>query len=114
MAALWRATERCGGGGSLRRESGRRESGWKGVLDPGGRVALATRVAGLLRLGGRTRLYLGPLGGPSDDGLLAEAGSGVATLGIPGSAGVPASAAAQTIVLPFNNGSALTLAFAQR
>lgn len=47
------------------------------------------------------------------DGLLAEAGSGVATLGIPGSAGVPESAAAQTVVLPFNDASALTLAFAQ-
>jgi glutamate-1-semialdehyde 2,1-aminomutase len=47
------------------------------------------------------------------DGLLAQAGSGVATLGIPGSAGVPAAVAAQTIVLPFNNASAATLAFAQ-
>jgi glutamate-1-semialdehyde 2,1-aminomutase len=47
------------------------------------------------------------------DGLLAEAGSGVATLGIPGSAGVPQAAAGQTIVLPFNDASALTLAFAQ-
>lgn len=47
------------------------------------------------------------------DGMLAEAGSGVATLGIPGSAGVPDAAAGQTIVLPFNDASALTLAFAQ-
>lgn len=47
------------------------------------------------------------------DGLLAEAGSGVATLGIPGSAGVPGSVAAATIVLPFNEPSALTLAFAE-
>jgi glutamate-1-semialdehyde 2,1-aminomutase len=47
------------------------------------------------------------------DGLLAEAGSGVATLGIPGSAGVPAAVAGLTIVLPFNDPSALTLAFAQ-
>jgi glutamate-1-semialdehyde 2,1-aminomutase len=46
------------------------------------------------------------------DALLAEAGSGVATLGVPGSAGVPAAAAAQTLVLPFNDASALTLAFA--
>ena len=34
------------------------------------------------------------------DGLLAEAGSGLATLSIPGSAGVPAAVAAQTIVIP--------------
>ncbi len=47
------------------------------------------------------------------DGLLAEAGSGLATLGIPGSAGVPAAVAALTIVLPFNDASALTLAFAR-
>jgi glutamate-1-semialdehyde 2,1-aminomutase len=37
------------------------------------------------------------------DGLLAEAGSGLATLSIPGSAGVPASIAAQTLVIPYNN-----------
>jgi glutamate-1-semialdehyde 2,1-aminomutase len=47
------------------------------------------------------------------DALLAEAGSGVATLGIPGSAGVPAAVAATTIVLPFNDLSAATLVFAE-
>jgi len=47
------------------------------------------------------------------DGLLVEAGSGVATLGIPGSAGVPAAAAACTIVLPYNDRTAVALAFAQ-
>jgi glutamate-1-semialdehyde 2,1-aminomutase len=36
------------------------------------------------------------------DALLAESGSGVATLGLAGSAGVPASAVAQTLVVPFN------------
>jgi glutamate-1-semialdehyde 2,1-aminomutase len=46
------------------------------------------------------------------DGLLVEAGSGVATLGIPGSAGVPDTVAAATIVLPFNDATALTMAFA--
>ena len=47
------------------------------------------------------------------DGLLVEAGSGVATLAIPGSAGVPAPVAALTIVLPFNDATAVTLAFAE-
>jgi glutamate-1-semialdehyde 2,1-aminomutase len=46
------------------------------------------------------------------DGLLAEAGSGVATFAIPGSAGVPAAVAAETIVLPYNDPSAVTTAFA--
>jgi glutamate-1-semialdehyde 2,1-aminomutase len=47
------------------------------------------------------------------DGLLAQAGSGLATLGIPGSAGVTAAAAGTTIVLPFNDRTALAYAFAQ-
>ncbi|HLG66873.1 MAG TPA: glutamate-1-semialdehyde 2,1-aminomutase [Acidimicrobiales bacterium] len=36
------------------------------------------------------------------DALLAGGGSGVATLGLPGSAGVPASAVADTVVAPYN------------
>src|SRR5436305_6601614 len=36
------------------------------------------------------------------DALLAAAGSGLATLGLPGSAGVPSSAVADTIVVPYN------------
>jgi glutamate-1-semialdehyde 2,1-aminomutase len=36
------------------------------------------------------------------DGLLAEGGSGVATLGLAGSAGIPAGAVADTIVAPYN------------
>jgi glutamate-1-semialdehyde 2,1-aminomutase len=45
------------------------------------------------------------------DGLLVEAGSGVATLAIPGSAGVPAATAAATIVVPFNDAGAVQAAF---
>jgi glutamate-1-semialdehyde 2,1-aminomutase len=48
------------------------------------------------------------------DGLLAKAGSGVATLGLPGSAGVPASFSGETIVLPYNNLFAVEEAFARR
>jgi glutamate-1-semialdehyde 2,1-aminomutase len=36
------------------------------------------------------------------DGLLAAGGSGVATLGLPGSSGVPVAAVAETIVAPYN------------
>ena len=41
------------------------------------------------------------------DGLLADAGSGLATQGIPASPGVPAAAAAQTVVVPWNDEDAL-------
>lgn len=47
------------------------------------------------------------------DGLLAQAGSGLATLGIPGSAGVTAATAASTIVLPYNDRTAVAMAFAE-
>ncbi|KAA9149548.1 aminotransferase class III-fold pyridoxal phosphate-dependent enzyme [Microbacterium lushaniae] len=46
------------------------------------------------------------------DGLLAAAGSGIATLALPGSAGVPAPIAAQTLVLPYNDLDAVREAFA--
>ncbi len=41
------------------------------------------------------------------DGLLAEAGSGLATQGIPASPGVPAGAAAETIIVPWNDPGAV-------
>jgi glutamate-1-semialdehyde 2,1-aminomutase len=47
------------------------------------------------------------------DFLLAEAGSGAATLGIPGSAGVPEAAARDTIVVPWNDLGAMEAAFAK-
>ena len=46
------------------------------------------------------------------DGLLAEAGSGIATLALPGSAGVPIAVAAETVVVPYNDLDAVRHAFA--
>jgi glutamate-1-semialdehyde 2,1-aminomutase len=45
------------------------------------------------------------------DSLLVKAGSGVATLGLPDSPGVPASVAQNTITVPFNDSEALERAF---
>jgi glutamate-1-semialdehyde 2,1-aminomutase len=47
------------------------------------------------------------------DALLVKAGSGVATLGIPGSAGVPAETAMHTLALPYNDLAAVETAFAR-
>ncbi|MDN5745355.1 MAG: glutamate-1-semialdehyde 2,1-aminomutase, partial [Nocardioidaceae bacterium] len=47
------------------------------------------------------------------DSLLAEAGSGLKTLAIPGTPGVPASSTELTIVLPYNDRDAVTAAFAE-
>lgn len=44
------------------------------------------------------------------DGLLAEAGSGLTTLGVPTSAGVPATSAAATRIVPYNDVAAATAA----
>ena len=46
------------------------------------------------------------------DALLVKAGSGVATFGIPGSAGVPAETAQHTLALPYNDLAAVEAAFA--
>lgn len=46
------------------------------------------------------------------DAVLVSAGSGVATLGIPGSPGVPAGAAQNTTVVPFNDAQAVADLFA--
>jgi glutamate-1-semialdehyde 2,1-aminomutase len=47
------------------------------------------------------------------DGLLAQAGSGLATQGIPASPGVPAAAAAATLVVPWNDRDVLIAATAR-
>ena len=47
------------------------------------------------------------------DSLLVKAGSGVATLGLPDSPGVPAALAAHTLTVPFNDANALADVFEQ-
>lgn len=63
---------------------------------------------------GRTKLvkFEGCYHGHADS-LLVKAGSGVATLGLPDSPGVPAMLAENTLTLPFNNVPALEEVFAQ-
>jgi glutamate-1-semialdehyde 2,1-aminomutase len=63
---------------------------------------------------GRTRLvkFEGCYHGHADS-LLVKAGSGVATLGLPDSPGVPAALAQNTLTLPFNNIPALEKVFAE-
>jgi glutamate-1-semialdehyde 2,1-aminomutase len=47
------------------------------------------------------------------DGLLAQAGSGLATAGIPASPGVPESATHETVIVPWNDGEAVARACAE-
>ena len=47
------------------------------------------------------------------DSLLVKAGSGVATLGLPASPGVPASLAANTLTLPYNDSDSLQQVFSE-
>ncbi|HJQ25794.1 MAG TPA: glutamate-1-semialdehyde 2,1-aminomutase [Blastocatellia bacterium] len=48
------------------------------------------------------------------DSLLVKAGSGLATFGTPDSAGIPADFARHTLVIPYNDETALAAAFAER
>ena len=63
---------------------------------------------------GRTKLikFEGCYHGHADS-LLVKAGSGVATLGLPDSPGVPAALAENTLTLPFNNAAALEAVFSK-
>jgi glutamate-1-semialdehyde 2,1-aminomutase len=68
-----------------------------------GTEATSTAVRLARGVTGRDRLVIfhGNFHGATD-ALLAAGGSGVATLGLPGTAGVPASAVANTMVVPYN------------
>ena len=61
-------------------------------------LRLARAVTGRERIIKFTGAYHGHV-----DGLLAQGGSGLATQGIPSSPGVPAAAAAATVIVPFND-----------
>ncbi len=65
-------------------------------------VRLARAASGREKIVKFTGAYHGHL-----DGLLAEAGSGLATAALPASPGVPASAAATTVLVPWNDPAAL-------
>ena len=68
-----------------------------------GTEATSTAVRLVRGFTGRDRIVIfhGNFHGATD-ALLAAGGSGVATLGLPGTAGVPASAVANTLVVPYN------------
>src|SRR5207253_2527191 len=70
-----------------------------------GRAPAATGREKLLKFAGA---YHGHV-----DGLLADAGSGLATQGIPASPGVTAAATASTIIVPWNDADAVAAACAE-
>ncbi len=71
-------------------------------------VRLARGVTGRAKIVKLAGCYHGHL-----DALLVAAGSGLATLGLPGSAGVTAGTVADTIVCPYNDLDAIDAAFAE-
>jgi glutamate-1-semialdehyde 2,1-aminomutase len=71
-------------------------------------IRLARGVTGRMKLVKFEGCYHGHA-----DSLLVKAGSGVATLGLPDSPGVPESLAQNTLTLPFNNVPALEQVFAE-
>jgi glutamate-1-semialdehyde 2,1-aminomutase len=71
-------------------------------------IRLARAVSGRTKLLKFAGAYHGHV-----DGLLAEAGSGLATAGIPASPGVPASATNDTVIVAWNDGEAVAKAFAE-
>ncbi len=71
-------------------------------------IRLARAVTGRTKLLKFAGAYHGHV-----DGLLADAGSGLATQGIPASPGVPAEVAVSTIVIPWNDPAAVDAAIAE-
>jgi glutamate-1-semialdehyde 2,1-aminomutase len=71
-------------------------------------IRLARAVTGRTKLLKFAGAYHGHV-----DGLLAEAGSGLATAGIPASPGVPASATHDTVIVAWNDGEAVAKACAE-
>jgi glutamate-1-semialdehyde 2,1-aminomutase len=71
-------------------------------------IRLARAVTGRTKLLKFAGAYHGHV-----DGLLAEAGSGLATAGIPASPGVPESATRETVIVGWNDGEAVARAFAE-
>jgi glutamate-1-semialdehyde 2,1-aminomutase len=71
-------------------------------------IRLARAVTGRTKLLKFAGAYHGHV-----DGLLAQAGSGLATAGIPASPGVPESATHETVIVGWNDGEAVAKAFAE-